>query len=173
MDVGHEHDGLFGIIDMYGEGLAFFKGGDAYPYASGFSDAAEAMGFRIAWNREQDKSLQIESVICEKHGVGMTKDGDLILSAFRARLVDVGGRFGKGHSNIYGLDDCRIHGGLLPIVEFYDMDVNRDRYLPVRWWPTITRIHSSGLTQAKASLTWAENAHALGTTRSSVVWSSG
>lgn len=97
-------------------------------YASGFSDAAEAMGFRIAWNREQDKSLQIESVICEKHGVGMTKDGDLILSAFRARLVDVGGRFGKGHSNIYGLDDCRIHGGLLPIVEFYDMDVNRDRY---------------------------------------------
>ena len=114
MGVGHEHDGLFGIIDMYGEGLAFFKGGDAYPYASGFSDAAEAMGFRIAWNREQDKSLQIESVICEKHGVGMTKDGDLILSAFRARLVDVGGRFGKGHSNIYGLDDCRIHGGLLP-----------------------------------------------------------
>lgn len=128
MGVGHEHDGLFGIIDMYGEGLAFFKDGDAYPYASGFSDAAEAMGFRIAWNREQDKSLQIESVICEKHGVGMTKDGDLILSAFRARLVDVGGRFGKGHSNIYGLDDCRIHGGLLPIVEFYDMDVNRDRY---------------------------------------------
>ena len=57
----HEHDGLFGIIDMYGEGLAFFKDGDAYPYASGFSDAAEAMGFRIAWNREQDKSLQIES----------------------------------------------------------------------------------------------------------------
>lgn len=85
MGVGHEHDGLFGIIDMYGEGLAFFKDGDAYPYASGFSDAAEAMGFRIAWNREQDKSLQIESVICEKHGVGMTKDGDLILSAFRAR----------------------------------------------------------------------------------------
>ena len=27
MGVGHEHDGLFGIIDMYGEGLAFFKGG--------------------------------------------------------------------------------------------------------------------------------------------------
>ena len=102
MDVGHEHDGLFSLIDTYNEGLAFFKGGDAYPYASGFSDAAEAMGFRIAWNREQDKSLQIESVICEKHGVGMTKDGDLILSAFRARLIDVGGRFGKGHSYIYG-----------------------------------------------------------------------
>ena len=149
------------------------RAGDAYPYASGFSDAAEAMGFRIAWNREQDKSLQIESVICEKHGVGMTKDGDLILSAFRARLVDVGGRFGKGHSNIYGLDDCRIHGGLLPIVEFYDMDVNRDRYPAGEVVADYTRIHSSGLTQAKASLTWAENAHALGPTRSSVVWSSG
>ena len=38
-------------------GLAFFKGGDAYPYASGFSDAAEAMGFRIAWNREQGQVI--------------------------------------------------------------------------------------------------------------------
>ena len=128
MDVGHGECGLFDAFDIYDRARPFFRGRDAYSYASGFSDAAEAMGFRIAWNREQDKSLQIESVICEKHGVGMTKDGDLILSAFRARLVDVGGRFGKGHSNIYGLDDCRIHGGLLPIVEFYDMDVNRDRY---------------------------------------------
>ena len=126
MDVGHEHDGLFGIIDVYNEGLAFFKGGDAYPYASGFSDAAEAMGCRIEWSREQDKFLQIESVICEKHGVGVTKSGDLILSAFRARLIDVGGRFGKGHSYIYGLDDCRSHGGLLPIVEFYDTDEEPD-----------------------------------------------
>lgn len=128
MDVGHEHEGLFGIIDRYNEGLTFFKGGDAYPYASGFSDAANAMGCRITWSREQDKSLQIESATCEKHGVGMTKDGDLILSAFRARLIDVGGRFGKNHSCMYTLEDCRIHGGLLPIVEFYDMDVNRDRY---------------------------------------------
>ena len=116
MDVGHEHDGLFSLIDTYNEGLAFFKGGDAYPYASGFSDAAEAMGFRIAWNREQDKSLQIESVICEKHGVGMTKDGDLILSAFRARLIDVGGRFGKGHSYIYGHRSSGSRKSLSPSV---------------------------------------------------------
>lgn len=135
MDACQHGSGLFGIIDTYNEGLAFFKGGDAYPYASGFSAAVEGMGGRIEWSREQEKSLQIDAITRVERvadgsnvTVGITKEGDLILKAFRVRLIDVGGRYGEDHSRIYDLDDCRIHGGLLPIVEFYDMEVNRDRY---------------------------------------------
>lgn len=60
MGVGHEHDGLFGIIDMYGEGLAFFKDGDAYPVCvrllrccggDGLSDRVEPRTGQVIANR--------------------------------------------------------------------------------------------------------------------------
>lgn len=135
MNCGRDENILFGIIDTYNAELTFFKGGDAYAYASGFAVATEALGYRIEWNHEHGMSLQIESVICDKRWpdgskrtVGVTKEGDLILSSFRARLVKVGEKFGKNNSSIYSLNDCQLYGHGLPLVEFYDMTQDPAQY---------------------------------------------
>ena len=87
------------------------------------------MGYRIEWCHEEGTTPWIDAVTREERDadgnlrtVGMTKEGNLLLDALRVRLVHMGDRFGDGLSYIYSLEDCRIHGGFLPMVEFRDMD---------------------------------------------------
>lgn len=129
MDVGHGECGLFDAFGIYDRARPFFRGRDAYSYASGFAAAMEGMGYRIEWCHEEGTTPWIDAVTREEHDadgnlrtVGMTKEGNLLLDALRVRLVHMGDRFGDGLSYIYSLEDCRIHGGFLPMVEFRDMD---------------------------------------------------
>lgn len=129
MDVGHGECGLFDAFGIYDRARPFFRGRDAYSYASGFAAAMEGMGYRIEWCHEEGTTPWIDAVTREERDadgnlrtVGMTKEGDLLLDALRVRLVHMGDRFGDGLSYIYSLEDCRIHGGFLPMVEFRDMD---------------------------------------------------
>lgn len=128
MGAGHGEIGLFDAFDIYDRARSFFRGRDAYSYASGFAAAMEGMGYRIEWCHEEGMALWIDAVTREERDadgclrtVGVTKEGDLLLDALRVRLVHVGDRFGDGLSYIYSLEDCRIHGGFLPMVEFRDM----------------------------------------------------
>lgn len=129
MDVGHGECGLFDAFGIYDRARPFFRGRDAYSYASGFAAAMEGMGYRIEWCHEEGTTPWIDAVTREERDadgnlrtVGMTKEGNLLLDALRVRLVHMGDRFGDGLSYIYSLEDCRIHGGFLPMVEFRDMD---------------------------------------------------
>ena len=129
MDVGHGECGLFDAFGIYDRARPFFRGRDAYSYASGFAAAMEGMGYRIEWCHEEGTTPWIEAVTREERdadgnlrSVGMRKEGNLLLDALRVRLVHMGDRFGDGLSYIYSLEDCRIHGGFLPMVEFRDMD---------------------------------------------------
>jgi len=129
MDVGHGECGLFDAFGIYDRARPFFRGRDAYSYASGFAAAMEGMGYRIEWCHEEGTTPWIDAVTREERDadgnlrtVGMTKEGNLLLDALRVRLVHMGDRFGDGLSYIYSLEDCRIHGGFLPLVEFRDMD---------------------------------------------------
>ena len=129
MDVGHGECGLFDAFGIYDRARPFFRGRDAYSYASGFAAAMEGMGYRIEWCHEEGTTPRIDAVTREERDadgnlrtVGMTKEGNLLLDALRVRLVHIGDRFGDGLSYIYSLEDCRIHGGFLPMVEFRDMD---------------------------------------------------
>lgn len=129
MDAGHGEIGLFDAFDIYDRARPFFRGRDAYSYASGFAAAMEGMGYRIEWCHEEGTTPWIDAVTREERDadgnlrtVGMTKEGNLLLDALRVRLVHMGDRFGDGLSYIYSLEDCRIHGGFLPMVEFRDMD---------------------------------------------------
>ena len=129
MDVGHGECGLFDAFGIYDRARPFFRGRDAYSYASGFAAAMEGMGYRIEWCHEEGTTPWIDAVTREERDadgnlrtVGMTKEGNLLLDALRVRLVHMGDRFGDGLSYIYSLEDCRIHGGVLPMVEFRDMD---------------------------------------------------
>lgn len=129
MDVGHGECGLFDAFGIYDRARPFFRGRDAYSYASGFAAAMEGMGYRIEWCHEEGTTPWIDAVTREERDadgnlrtVGMTKEGNLLLDALRVRLVHMGDRFGDGLSCIYSLEDCRIHGGFLPMVEFRDMD---------------------------------------------------
>ena len=128
MDVGHGECGLFDAFGIYDRARPFFRGRDAYSYASGFAAAMEGMGYRIEWCHEEGTTPWIDAVTREERDadgnlrtVGMTKEGNLLLDALRVRLVHMGDRFGDGLSYIYSLEDCRIHGGFLPMVEFRDM----------------------------------------------------
>lgn len=128
MDAGHGECGLFDAFDIYDRARPFFRGRDAYSYASGFAAAMEGMGYRIEWCHEEGMALRIDAVTREERDadgclrtVGITKEGNLLPDALRVRLVHVGDRFGDGLSYIYSLEDCRIHGGFLPMVEFRDM----------------------------------------------------
>ena len=128
MGTGHGEIGLFDAFDIYDRSRPFFRGRDAYSYASGFAAAMEGMGYRIEWCHEEGMALRIDAVTREERDadgclrtVRITKEGDLLLDALRVRLVHVGGRFGDGLSYIYSLEDCRIHGRFLPMVEFRDM----------------------------------------------------
>lgn len=129
MDVGHGECGLFDAFGIYDRARPFFRGRDAYSYASGFAAAMEGMGYRIEWCHEEGTTPWIDAVTRAERDadgnlrtVGMTKEGNLLLDALRVRLVHMGDRFGDGLSYIYSLEDCRIHGGFLPMVEFRDMD---------------------------------------------------
>ena len=129
MDAGHGECGLFDAFGIYDRARPFFRGRDAYSYASGFAAAMEGMGYRIEWCHEEGTTPWIDAVTREERDadgnlrtVGMTKEGNLLLDALRVRLVHMGDRFGDGLSYIYSLEDCRIHGGFLPMVEFRDMD---------------------------------------------------
>ena len=129
MDVGHGECGLFDAFGIYDRARPFFRGRDAYSYASGFAAAMEGMGYRIEWCHEEGTTPWIDAVTREERDadgnlrtVGMTKEGNLLLDALRVRLVHMGDRFGDGLSYIYSLEDCRIHGGFLPMGEFRDMD---------------------------------------------------
>ena len=129
MDVGHGECGLFDAFGIYDRARPFFRGRDAYSYASGFAAAMEGMGYRIEWCHEEGTTPWIDADTREERDadgnlrtVGMTKEGNLLLDALRVRLVHMGDRFGDGLSYIYSLEDCRIHGGFLPMVEFRDMD---------------------------------------------------
>lgn len=137
MDVGHGECGLFDAFGIYDRARPFFRGRDAYSYASGFAAAMEGMGYRIEWCHDEGMALWIDAVTREKRDangclrtVGVTKEGDLLLDALRVRLVHMGDRFGDGLSYIYSLEDCRIHGGFLPMVEFRDMDAAAFRQHP-------------------------------------------
>lgn len=137
MDAGHGEIGLFDAFDIYDRARPFFRGRDAYSYASGFAAAMEGMGYRIEWCHDEGTTPWINAVTREEHDadgnlrtVGMTKEGDLLLDALRVRLVHMGDRFGDGLSYIYSLEDCRIHGGFLPMVEFRDMDAAAFRQHP-------------------------------------------
>lgn len=137
MDVGHGECGLFDAFGIYDRARPFFRGRDAYSYASGFAAAMEGMGYRIEWCHDEGTTPWINAVTREEHDadgnlrtVGMTKEGDLLLDALRVRLVHMGDRFGDGLSYIYSLEDCRIHGGFLPMVEFRDMDAAAFRQHP-------------------------------------------
>ena len=137
MDAGHGECGLFDAFDIYDRARPFFRGRDAYSYASGFAAAMEGMGYRIEWCHDEGTTPWINAVTREEHDadgnlrtVGMTKEGDLLLDALRVRLVHMGDRFGDGLSYIYSLEDCRIHGGFLPMVEFRDMDAAAFRQHP-------------------------------------------
>ena len=129
MGVRHGECGLFDAFGIYDRARPFFRGRDAYSYASGFAAAMEGMGYRIEWCHEEGTTPWIDAVTREERDadgnlrtVGMTKEGNLLLDALRVRLVHMGDRFGDGLSYIYSLEDCRIHGGFLPMVEFRDMD---------------------------------------------------
>ena len=137
MDVGHGECGLFDAFGIYDRARPFFRGRDAYSYASGFAAAMEGMGYRIEWCHEEGTTPWIDAVTREERDadgnlrtVGMTKEGNLLLDALRVRLVHMGDRFGDGLSYIYSLEDCRIHGGFLPMVEFRDMDAAAFRQHP-------------------------------------------
>lgn len=137
MYVGRDENGLFGIIDTYNVARGFFRGRDAYSYASGFAAAMEGMGYRIEWNHEEGMALQIDAITREERvadgnmrTIGVTKEGDLLLDTLRVHLVSVGDRYGETLSYIYSLEDCRIHGGFLPMVEFRDMDATNFRQTP-------------------------------------------
>lgn len=137
MDVGHGECGLFDAFSIYDRARPFFRGRDAYSYASGFAAAMEGMGYRIEWCHEEGTTPWIDAVTREERDadgnlrtVGITKEGDLLLDALRVRLVHMGDRFGDGLSYIYSLEDCRIHGGFLPMVEFRDMDAAAFRQHP-------------------------------------------
>lgn len=145
MDVGHGECGLFDAFDIYDRARPFFRGRDAYSYASGFAAAMEGMGYRIEWCHDEGMALRIDAVTREERDadgclrtVGVTKEGDLLLDALRVRLVHVGDRFGDGLSYIYSLEDCRIHGGFLPMVEFRDMSAAfRQAHAPRRPVPRL------------------------------------
>lgn len=53
MDVGHGECGLFDAFGIYDRARPFFRGRDAYSYASGFAAAMEGMGYRIEWCHEE------------------------------------------------------------------------------------------------------------------------
>ena len=66
MDAGHDEIGLFDAFDIYDRAQPFFRGRDAYSYASGFAAAMEGMGYRIEWCHDEGMGLWINAVTREE-----------------------------------------------------------------------------------------------------------